>query len=126
MPFRTRNIVSEFSTAMAVLSIYVLVLLAPWHQAAGLQRNFDQLGYAFVDDWSICAPLVQQDSPQPTVVPCAMTGIGKNELAVIEPVVLPVGIVPVASAVEYAETSAAGHPATDRCFGQPRAPPVMA
>ena len=44
MPIRSRHIAREMGTALAVLAVYVLVLLAPLHQAAGLQRDLSQLG----------------------------------------------------------------------------------
>lgn len=53
MPFRIRTILREAATAVAVLALYVLVLLAPLHQAAGLQRDLNALGYTSLDTWSI-------------------------------------------------------------------------
>ncbi|WP_449396352.1 hypothetical protein [Devosia riboflavina] len=126
MPFRTRSIIRETATAIAVLALYVLVLLAPLHQAAGLQRDFDSLGYASLDLWSVCAPLtVDQTDEQPQVAKCPVAGLGKHDIALIEPASLDVGYLRLQtktfypSVVEQRQSSTAPH------IGQARAPPVM-
>lgn len=127
MPFRNRNIVREMGAAIAVLAIYVLVLLVPLHQAAGLQRDLSALGYASLDTWSICGRLAADDQgSQTTVVKCAASGIGKNELAAIEPVALDLSIVRVATTTDYRVSPELNHARPDQLTGQPRAPPMMA
>jgi hypothetical protein len=66
MPFRSRSVGRELSAALAVLAIYALVLLAPLHQAAGLQQDLAERGYGSADSWSVCT---------------AVTPDGQSELA---------------------------------------------
>ena len=61
MPFRGRNMTRELGAAFAVLALYVLVLLAPLHQAAGLQRDLAALGHPAWDQFSICTSLSRAD-----------------------------------------------------------------
>ena len=127
MPFRKRNIVRETGAAIAVLAIYILVLLAPLHQAAGLQRDLGALGYESLDNWSVCGQLAKSDDgSQSAVVKCAGSGIGKNELAAADPVIIDASIVQVATVVVYAPTQSLHQSQLDRLTGQPRAPPVTA
>lgn len=126
MPFRLRKMAREVATAFAVLAIYLLVLLAPLHQAAGLQRDLSALGYAALDTWSICTPLAEQDERDvPRVAKCAATGIGKNQLAAIEPVTLPAGVVLVSVNVQYRALPPAASSVISRHPGIPRAPPAL-
>lgn len=125
MPFRSRTIAREVSTAFAVLAIYVLVLMAPLHQAANLQRDLTQLGYASAYSWSICTPLTEDNGGTPyAAVKCAVAGIGKNKLAPVEPVALAIGVARSATAVAYASAHLIIRPVPDRYSGQPRAPPM--
>ena len=125
MSFRRSNLTRELGTAFAVLAIYVLTLLAPLHQAAGLQRDLAKLGYETIGGWSICAPIQNdQDDKSPTVVKCAAAGIGKNELVAIEPATIDLGTVRVGETIRYAEHVRADAPAVHAHIGQARAPPV--
>lgn len=125
MGFGAKGIGREMGTALAVLAIYILTLLLPLHQAAGLQRDLAALGYATTTDWSICAPLVEDpDGADPTLVKCAATGIGKNEIAAIEPATIHVGVLRVAATLDYAAVRSFSPSAPVRYSGQPRAPPV--
>lgn len=45
MHSRSHDSVREIGTALAVLSLYVLTLLLPLHQAAGLQNDLARLGF---------------------------------------------------------------------------------
>jgi hypothetical protein len=125
MPFRTRTILREAATAVAVLALYVLVLLAPLHQAAGLQRDLNALGYASLDTWSICVPFTLGDTQEPVqVAKCPMAGIGKNDLALATPPSTTLDVPVVAAAVAYPATALSPHRLETRGPGQPRAPPV--
>lgn len=125
MPFRIRTILREAATAVAVLALYVLVLLAPLHQAAGLQRDLNALGYTSLDTWSICVPLTQDDTQQPfQVAKCPMTGIGKNDLALAVPPSTTLDVPLLLAAVVYPGASRSLHRLAARGPGQPRAPPV--
>lgn len=128
MPFRNRTIAREMGAAFAVLAIYVLTLLAPLHQAAGLQRDLASIGFATDSGWSICAPLAEdKDGNKTTVaVKCAASGIAKNELAAVEPSVLHVGIVRIGEVIAYAPRPAPEAFALPAHIGQARAPPATA
>ncbi|SFV37355.1 hypothetical protein SAMN05216456_2878 [Devosia crocina] len=122
MASRTRAYVWEVGSAVAVLAIYLLVLLAPLHQAAGLQRQLLALGYVSTDTASVCAALAR-DQNERSAVKCAAAGIGKNETAV-DPVVLSLEFRRVATLVSYLARQTPGSAALERSQGQPRAPPV--
>ena len=125
MPFRSRSIAKETATAVAVLALYVLVLLAPLHQAAGLQRDFDSIGYASLDLWSVCAPLtVDQTDEQPDVAKCPVAGVGKFEVALVEPNSLDFGLLRIATGAFYPPVAEHGHTSKAPHNGQARAPPV--
>ena len=115
----------EIGTALAVLAIYVLTLLLPLHQAAGLQRDLAQLGFGTTGNWSICAtPAHDEGGPSTLPIKCPAAGIGKYEFAALPPPAVDI-VAPVAVAL-------AGHPAADLVwparrhdhFGQSRAPPA--
>lgn len=126
MPFRSRNIARETAAAIAVMAIYILVLLAPLHQSAGLERDLARLGYTSLDNWSICSSLAPQNEngKPPAVAKCAASGIGKNELAVLTPAAIDLGIVQAVALVRYAHTPESTEQAWHRPSGQPRAPPA--
>ena len=125
MPFRAHSIFRDTATAVAVLALYVLMLLAPLHQAAGLQRDLDALGYSSLDTWSICVPFTRGDTQEPVeVAKCPMTGIGKNDLALATPPSITLDAPRLAAQVVYHLPSAYLHRLETREPGQPRAPPV--
>jgi len=127
MAFRRRSMTRELGTAFAVLAIYVLTLLLPLHQAAGLQRDLDKLGFETLTAWSVCAPLVQDEDGNPktsTIVKCPATGFGKQDFAAIAPapvrIIVPTPAIPMAWAVATIGLK----PSIPEHFGQSRAPPV--
>ena len=86
MSIRPRHIAKEMGTALAVLAVYVLVLLAPLHQAAGLQRDLSQLGYESQWSWSVCTSVSQAGDPDtPTAIKCPMASAAKFDLAILVP-----------------------------------------
>lgn len=125
---RARRMVREVGTAFAVLAIYVLTLLLPMHQAAGLQRDLAQLGYETVGAWSLCEDFASTseggDQPEPTAVKCPAAGIGKYEFAALLPPALTVAPPVVADPIRHdvAVVPALGSPPDH--FGQSRAPPA--
>ncbi|MFD1254456.1 hypothetical protein DEVEQU_01486 [Devosia equisanguinis] len=129
MSSRPRTLTREFGTALAVLAVYVLTLLAPLHQAAGLQRDLAALGYETQGSWSVCAPLVDDGDGSPRAlvqVKCPASGVGKNELLAV----LPAAIV-IAPRLDTAVVLAfmdAPHLASgpENRAGRSRAPPVLA
>ncbi|AKR55650.1 hypothetical protein GCM10011321_10670 [Youhaiella tibetensis] len=114
------------SAALAVLAIYVLTLLLPLHQAAGLQRDLGKLGYETVGIWSICQQIAQDDEGKtPTAVKCPATGIAKQEFAGILPVAVSVEPMLEAAPVVYLPVLAGSELSLHEHFGQARAPPVL-
>lgn len=73
-----RQAIAETGRALALLGLYILLLLAPLHQAAGLQRDLATLGYETAGAWSICAPLAEQGDGDtaPLIVKCPAQGLG--------------------------------------------------
>ena len=69
----------EIGTALAVLAIYLLTILAPLHEARASQLVFEKLGYATLQTgWVLCSSA--QDNGENREVPvskCPVTGIGK-------------------------------------------------
>lgn len=125
MPFRSRNIVSEIATAIAVLALYVLVLLAPLHQAAGLQRDFDALGYSSLDLWSICIPNTRDDGSKPLeIAKCPVAGIGKHDVTLSAPPSLDLAAPSIATRIVHRPAPSPIHPPRPPNIGQPRAPPA--
>lgn len=125
MPHRARMFVREIGTAVAVLSLYILVLLAPLHQAAGLQRDLDALGYSSLDLWSICQPLTVGDTQElPEIAKCPATGIGKHEVVLATPASIDLDAPRFATEVFYPVADALGHLQRPPFVGQARAPPA--
>ncbi len=127
MAFRRRSMTREFGTALAVLAIYVLTLLLPLHQAAGLQRDLDRLGFETLTAWSVCAPLVQDEDGNPktaTVVKCPATGFGKQDFAAVAPAPVQIAVPTLASGIAWPDLQLAFKPSIPEHFGQSRAPPV--
>lgn len=127
MPFRRRHIARDAGTVFAVLALYLLVLLAPLHQAAGLQRDLAQLGYESSLSWSVCTSLAERgDQSAPILAKCPAAGIGKSEpvgpnaSAVLADVSRPASPVIYERDAAVLAFRAAAHP------GQPRAPPAVA
>lgn len=88
MDMRTKSLAREAGTALAVLAIYVLTLLLPLHQAAGLQRDFNALGFATLDAYSVCSSLALDSDGGPVdaaALSCPAVGVSKEEIAAILP-----------------------------------------
>ena len=127
MAFRRRLIAGELATAFAVLAVYLLVLLAPLHQAAGLQRSLALLGFESLHSWSVCTSVeVPGDPDMPTAVKCPVTGVSKIALA--GP--LPAGPLlhdgRIALRVDHVALAEEPSPHLAGQPGQPRAPPRAA
>ncbi len=128
MPLRSRTLVREFSTALAVLAVYILVLLAPLHQAAGLQKDLDGLGYESMTNWSICATTAPTDTSGKSAadIKCPAAGIGKYELAAIEPTPLDLAFLRVGEDVVHLGTDADPVSNISPHIAEARAPPATA
>lgn len=127
MQINKRRYAREIGTALAVLAIYVLTLLLPLHQAAGLQRDLDAMGFATLDSWSVCQPLVVDEDGKPdeaTAVNCPATGVAKYEMAAVLPPVLVIEPPTTADAIAYAAPETGTQTLLPDHIGQSRAPPV--
>lgn len=122
-----RTIGREIGTALAVLAIYMLTLLAPLHQARASQLVFEELGYTtLVTSWVLCTPdgAIGEDRDV-SVAKCPAAGIGKYELVLPNLDVLPAGLDPVAFANLLPSVDQAFRPTPTAPPSGPRAPPVQ-
>lgn len=122
--FRRGSMGREIAAAFAVLAIYLLTLLLPLHQAAGLQHDLAGLGHAPLDSWSICTPPAPDGHGHTPVVKCPAAGIGKTEFAGIVPASIDIEPPTVFAAVVYGPAFAAPPLPIRTQSGQPRAPPA--
>ena len=76
-----RSIGREIGTALAVLAIYLLTVLAPMHHARASQVAFEGLGYSTIESsWVLCTPTsVDADDRNVLVAKCPATGVGKTD-----------------------------------------------
>lgn len=124
-----RGMFREMATALAVLALYVLILLLPLHQAAGLQRDLNAIGYSTLSAWSLCQPQTVGDGDAPVdaaALTCPVTGIAKQHFTPILPAAPdfapPAGSESIGLAAAFDRLS----PRLPAHKGQPRAPPVTA
>lgn len=128
MPFRSGSIAREISRAVAVLAVYVLVLLAPLHQVAGLQHDLAQLGYSSPSTRSICAAALPGDGGDSNSdgITCPIAGIGKQDIVATEPGSVELdSILRIAVRASYPDSPAPSRPTVAPHTGQARAPPMM-
>ncbi len=77
----TQIIRREAGLALALLALWLMVLLVPLHQTAGLLREMGCAGHDISGAWSICVTLADQDGAKDHGVPiCPVQGIGKDGL----------------------------------------------
>ena len=126
-PGPAQTMLRETAIALAMLAVYVLTLLLPLHQAAGLQRDLNAIGYATLDNWSVCQGLAQDESGDPreaAALTCPATGAAKLQLAAILP---PAVVLSQPAAMQVASHVPASAPALFGLpdhTGQSRAPPL--
>ena len=74
-----RAISKEIGTALAVLALYLLTILAPLHEARASQLVFEELGYTTLQTgWVICSSTQSSDSDHDSPVSkCPLSGAGK-------------------------------------------------
>ena len=129
MPSRMRQIAREVGAAVAVLALYMLVLLAPLHQGAGLQRELARLGFESSVSWSVCTSVANPgrgDSETPTAAKCPLSGVGKSQFAAVLPPVAAMPLVRSADPVRHEASVPSAQIAPMEHPGQPRAPPRAA
>lgn len=121
-----RTMSREIGTALAVLAIYLLTVLAPIHQARASQLAFEELGYATTQSgWVFCTPsgTTGQDRDI-TVSKCPAAGVGKDELVLPLFDAMPAGHDRLALAAPLALTAPTVLPRPVAPPAGPRAPPV--
>lgn len=121
-----RTIGREIGTALAVLAIYLLTLLAPMHQARASQLVFEELGYTTITTgWVLCTPAGATGQDRDiSVTKCPATGIGKHDLILPSLDVLPAGLDVVAFANALPAMVSSFLPTPTAPPSGPRAPPV--
>jgi hypothetical protein len=122
---RAASLSREVGTALAVLAIYVLTLLAPLHQARATQLTLNELGYsAPITGWDICTGQGLAGDTPSSIAKCPATMAGKGAP-------LPVADLGDAHAAPFAPFLPAKRPATlppADAWHYPlgsRAPPVL-
>lgn len=124
----TKALLKDMSAALAVLSIYMLTLLVPLHQAAGLQSDFAELGFNSLSTSLICEAVAETetDNDTPTAVNCPVTGAGKTQLALVSALPAIDVALPVETRINYARLAQAPPTAFQSHQSNPRAPPMQA
>ncbi len=129
MQINQAKMMREMGAAVAVLAIYVLTLLLPLHQAAGLQRDLNALGFSTLSSWSVCQPLAQDENGDPqsaAALTCPATGVAKHQLAAVLPPVLVIEAPTTTDVIRFVEALIPHKPVLPDHVGQSRAPPVTA
>lgn len=124
-----QKLMRETGAVLAVLAIYVLTLLLPLHQAAGLQRDLNAIGYSTLDIWSLCQPMAEDENGDPAsaaALTCPATGVAKQSLAALLPPVLQIEPPVSTDSVSHAQPPDLYRLAQPDHVGQSRAPPVTA
>jgi len=123
-----RSMAREIGTALAVLAIYLLTVLAPLHHARASQLDFEKLGYETIaTGWALCtAADSDRDSDTSLVTKCPAAGIGKKD--VIEPDLAVLSLEPSIGSAAYVPSLAfvLAPRAALNPSAPPRAPPVSA
>jgi len=122
----SKRIARDTGTAMAVLAMYLLLLLAPWHQAAALQHELADLGYVATATLDLCGGAATDQDGSAATFKCHMAGAGKFELSGVAPGAAALDLPRRAHDVAYAAAPmAVPHPVLAGAQ-QPRAPPATA
>lgn len=123
-----QRLMRETGAALAVLALYMLTLLLPLHQASGLQRDLNAIGYSTLSAWSLCGDMSEtgDGEPLPAALTCPAMSIAKQSLIPVLPPALHIAP-PVRPGTlrPEADFGAAG-PGLPPHVGQSRAPPVTA
>ena len=121
----SRSMFREIGTAFAVLALYLLVILAPLHQARATQVDLAALGYQTIETgWVLCSAGTDRDETKSLVSKCPAAGIGKQQLAEPTPVVLTNGVTAPILSVAYAPLTYHQLQARLNPAAPPRGPPA--
>lgn len=110
---------------LALLGLWLMALLVPLHQASGVQRELVAAGHLAASGWTLC-PAHQQPGGDNHLPPlCPAQGIGKHDMALPPPAILPGRVLSLARDAD--RPAARPVPRDARGFqpGQPRAPPPV-
>lgn len=121
---QARNIGREIGTALAVLALYLLTILAPMHHARASQLDLAALGYATIETgWVLCT---SADTGQGEVIvsKCPAAGIGKHDLVEPDLAVIVLGTRGAVLDAPAAAVGAMPAPAPKAFPFSARAPPV--
>ncbi|WP_332700806.1 hypothetical protein [Devosia sp.] len=121
-----RTMSREIGTALAVLAIYLLTVLAPIHEARASQRAFEELGYTALETgWALCTSVGVTDGDQDAEVSkCPATGVAKTEFVLPTAAVLPAALDLASLATPLLLNLPAFTPVPVTSPSGPRAPPV--
>lgn len=120
-----RSMARELGTALAVLAIYLLTILAPLHQARASQLDFAKLGYETTNTgWVLCTATDTSGDSDITIAKCPAAGIGKNDLALPSFASLDLGT-PIIATAPTGLTQPAKTLPRQTASGGPRAPPTQ-
>lgn len=125
-PFK--SVLKDAGAAIAVLSIYLLTLLIPLHQANATQAGFAELGYAATDAWVLCQTPADADggTDGADVAICDLTGVNKHNLSLAAPGGAVLAASPTATPVDYNRTPPFLHAFAPSSNTHSRAPPTGA
>ena len=129
MPKSMRHIGREMGAAIAVLALYMLVLLAPLHLGAGLQRELARLGFESDVSWSVCTSVVDPgrgDNQTPTAAKCPLTGVAKSQFVAVLPPVAQPPLLRHADTIRFEAHAQSGPVRPMEHPGRPRGPPRAA
>jgi len=124
-----QTMMREMGAAFAVLAIYVLTLLMPLHQAAGLQRDLNAMGFSTLEAWSVCQPMAEDENGDPAsaaALTCPATGVAKQQLTAVLPPVLVIEPPSTTDVIRFSQAHIHHKPVLPDHVGQSRAPPVTA
>lgn len=120
-----RSMAKEFGTALAVLAIYLLTILAPLHQARASQLDFAKLGYeTTATGWVLCTAKDTSGDSDITIAKCPAAGIGKNDLVLPTLASIDLGA-PIAAVPAGITQQAEIRLPRQTAPGGPRAPPAQ-
>ncbi|KFC61340.1 hypothetical protein FF80_04131 [Devosia sp. LC5] len=121
-----RSMAREFGTALAVLALYLLTILAPLHQVRASQLDFARLGYeTTTTGWVLCTANDTSGDNDVTIAKCPAAGIGKNDLVLPTLASIDLGASIVAAVPTGITQQAKILLPRQTAPGGPRAPPVQ-
>ncbi|MDD2867364.1 hypothetical protein [Neomegalonema sp.] len=116
----------EVGSALAVLAVWALTLLAPLHQTSSLMRELAARGHEAAVVWTLCNPAdADPGDPDQAAVVCPLQGIGK--LGLIPPMtgIAEIELLPPAHMVWDQIRARPPDGPAPHMFAQSRAPPAF-